>query len=92
MDFECVHMVVRGVVQGVGFRFFVVHAARRFDVAGWVRNAPDGSVEITAEGGRGSLRDFVADIQRGSVGATVRDVAVSRLPYQGTFKTFEVRY
>ena len=44
------HVVVSGRVQGVGFRWFVREAAIALDLAGWVRNRPDGSVEVAADG------------------------------------------
>ena len=45
-----IHLRIRGKVQGVGFRWFVREQARRCDLAGWVRNNPDGSVELAARG------------------------------------------
>jgi acylphosphatase len=45
-----IHVEVHGRVQGVGFRWFVREHARRLDLAGWVRNRPDGSVEVVASG------------------------------------------
>ena len=44
------HIVVNGLVQGVGFRYFTVTQARRLGVRGWVRNCRDGSVELEAQG------------------------------------------
>lgn len=49
------HAVVHGEVQGVGFRYFVQRRAEEMGLAGWVRNLPDGSVEVVAEGGRAAL-------------------------------------
>jgi acylphosphatase len=49
------HAVVRGDVQGVGFRYFVQRRAEEMGLAGWVRNLPDGSVEVVAEGSRAAL-------------------------------------
>jgi len=73
------HVVVRGRVQGVGFRYFVQKAAQALDVAGWVRNAADGSVEVEAEGseaGISTLRASLADGPRGAQVEFVEDVAV----------------
>jgi acylphosphatase len=74
------HVVVRGRVQGVGFRWFVREAARRAGLAGWVRNRHDGSVELEAEGPEATLDAFREAIARGPEGAvvsTIDDVAAS---------------
>jgi acylphosphatase len=49
------HAVVYGDVQGVGFRYYIQRRAEEMGLAGWVRNRPDGNVEIHAEGGRAAL-------------------------------------
>ena len=54
--------VYSGRVQGVGFRARTVHAARRFTVAGWVRNRVDGGVELVAEGPRGEVDGFLGEV------------------------------
>ena len=65
------HVVVRGRVQGVGFRWFVREAARRRNLAGWVRNLQDGGVEIAAEGPEREVGAFRSDVARGPDGASV---------------------
>jgi acylphosphatase len=55
-------IIFRGRVQGVGFRYAVHHLARSFEVCGWVRNLPDGSVELQAQGPREEVTDFIHDI------------------------------
>lgn len=54
-----------GVVQGVGFRWFVAEHGRQLGLAGWVRNLPDGSVQVVAEGPREALERLLALAQRG---------------------------
>jgi len=68
------HVVVRGRVQGVGFRYFVQEAARTLDVAGWVRNAADGSVEVEAEGSEDDLARLRTALGEGPRGARVQAV------------------
>ena len=87
-----IHAVVKGVVQGVGFRFFVVHAARRYNLAGWVRNLGDGSVEVVAEGDNGLLNEFVGDLKVGPPAARVTNVIVTPANYTGEFDRFDVRF
>jgi len=69
-----VHLVVRGQVQGVGFRYFVLRRADTMGIAGWVRNRADGAVELEAEGPRPELERFVAAVTRGPAGSDVTAV------------------
>jgi acylphosphatase len=73
---DCVHLVVRGRVQGVGFRYFVLRRAESLGLAGWVRNRPDGAVEAEAEGPRTALERLIEAVGNGPSGARV--VAVDR--------------
>lgn len=86
------HCVVRGRVQGVGFRMFVVQEARAAGVAGWVRNRDDGrSVELVAEGRREGLERLRRAVSAGPAGARVDDVACEWVqPGQG-LRGFRVR-
>jgi acylphosphatase len=71
---ESIHLEVRGRVQGVGFRWFVMEIARELGLAGWVKNRPDGVVEIAAAGKPESLTKLEAAVGRGPRGATIEDV------------------
>ena len=74
------HVVVRGRVQGVGFRWFVREHARTLRLAGWVRNRPDGMVELEVEGPPekvAELMTYVAEGPDGAVVAAVEDVQLS---------------
>jgi acylphosphatase len=65
------HVVVRGRVQGVGFRWFVREAARRRNLSGWVRNLADGGVEVAAEGAAQDIEAFRSQLSKGPDGARV---------------------
>jgi acylphosphatase len=82
---EVLHAVVRGRVQGVGFRWFVREGARRLGVRGWVRNRGDGSVEVEAAGDPGSIHELRTLLRRGPSGAHVS--AVDDLPVASTSDT-----
>ena len=69
-----VRLRIEGRVQGVGFRYFVEREARRLGLSGWVRNAPDGSVEAEAEGDRGPLEDFIRSARQGPPASRVTRV------------------
>lgn len=77
MTLQHVHVRIEGRVQGVGFRWFVQNAARGLDVAGEVRNRPDGSVEVQAEGSRKNLDRFLDLLRSGPSGARVTDLAAT---------------
>lgn len=89
---ERVHATVSGMVQGVGYRFFVVRAASQREITGWVRNTLNGKVEVVAEGESGMLHELMSKMQQGPPGAQVTGVAVEPQEYLGEFQTFEVRF
>lgn len=79
---------VHGVVQGVGFRYSTVLAARRIGVQGWVRNRRDGSVEIHAQGVPAAVEALIAWVQHGPPSAHVEQLARSDAP-AGQYDGFE---
>jgi acylphosphatase len=68
------HVRITGVVQGVGFRWFVREKARRLGLAGWVRNLADGTVEVVASGEQGQIDLLVGELKKGPPGAIVDEV------------------
>ena len=83
--------VVRGRVQGVGFRYFVLELAARLGLVGWVANEPDGSVHCVAEGRTADLETLLRELGQGPLGGRVDDVRVSWGPPSGSFARFTVR-
>jgi acylphosphatase len=84
--------VIRGSVQGVGFRYFAEHRALRAGLRGFVRNAPDGAVEVEAEGPSDQLEQFLDALRQGPRSAQVEQVDVSWSPYRGDLPSFSVRF
>jgi acylphosphatase len=84
-------VLVSGRVQGVGFRYFVEHAAAHEGVRGWVRNLPDGRVEALVEGDEEAVTRVEHKIRRGPPGARVDDVRVMTEPPTGESRIFEIR-
>lgn len=82
---------VRGRVQGVGFRYFVVAAAMRLGVDGWVANAPDGTVRCEVEGDGPAVAELVRELERGPAGSYVERVDVAPRMATGTRSGFEIR-
>jgi acylphosphatase len=82
---------IRGIVQGVGFRVFVIDAARRIGVRGWVANERDGCVRCVAEGERASLEELLGELRRGPAASVVHDIREAWLPATGEFTGFSIR-
>jgi len=88
---ESIHLEVRGRVQGVGFRWYVVEKAQELNLAGWVRNKSDGKVEIAAAGQRDALASFEAAVKSGPRGARVEEVrALSAVSAESLRSPFEI--
>jgi acylphosphatase len=88
-----VHAVVRGRVQGVGYRSYVGGCAGRSGVAGYVRNLPDGTVEMVAEGDADDLATFLEEVwARGEPVIAVEDLTVEVSEPTGEFTGFEARF
>jgi acylphosphatase len=86
------HARINGLVQGVGFRYFVLEAAHRLGVSGWVRNLPDRRVELVAEGERRRLEQLLATLNQGPPGSRVREVDSQWLSPTGEFQGFRITH
>ncbi|MGD0248927.1 MAG: acylphosphatase [Candidatus Limnocylindrales bacterium] len=82
---------VRGRVQGVGFRYYVVAQASALGLTGWVANEQDGSVHCVAEGPRADLELLLEQLRGGPISAIVEYVAEDWLPYTGHWGSFGIR-
>lgn len=71
--------LIRGRVQGVGFRWFVLKRARQIGLGGWVRNLPDGAVEVAARGGAPGLEELEGTLRSGPAHARVDEVEISEI-------------
>ena len=69
-----IHLEIRGRVQGVGFRWFIVEKAEQLNLAGWVRNRRDGCVELAAAGPTEALKELETAARQGPRGAHVDEV------------------
>ena len=88
-DVSAARFIVRGRVQGVGFRWFVEREAHMLGVAGWVRNNADGSVEVMAQGSREQLSSLRNKLRQGPRAArvdNVEELAATPKPDTSTFR------
>ncbi len=81
-----------GNVQGVGFRWSVKQVAKGFDVTGWVKNLPDGRVELQASGEDAELRDFITAIGQSELRAHIRQQHEAPLAEPPVARGFEIRH
>lgn len=82
--------LIKGDVQGVGYRFFAQRAAARHQVVGYVRNCPDGTVEAWVEGPASSVEAFKQDLATGPQWAIVDQVEEINLEPTGTYSAFRI--
>lgn len=83
-------LIVRGRVTGVFFRAATQREARRLGITGWVKNRPDGNIEILAEAEEDAIREMVSWAQHGPSAARVDDVDVRWRSYTGEFSDFRI--
>lgn len=79
----CLHGYASGKVQGVGFRQHTAEQADRLDLDGWVKNLPDGQVEVLLEGEEEQVQELVAWLEQGPPRARVDALELSPQPVQG---------
>ncbi len=83
--------LISGLVQGVGFRYFVCRHALRLDLNGWVMNLSDGKVEFRVEGPETAVDHLLKRVREGPVFSRVEDLQVQPVDPEGN-TTFEIRY
>ena len=83
-------VVYSGQVQGVGFRYTVRSVANGFEVTGTIRNVPDGTVELLAEGAREELEGFRQAIRESGLDHHIRQEDVAWREAEGQFRGFEI--
>ncbi len=84
-------VIYSGRVQGVGFRYTTVSLARRYPLTGYVRNLPDGTVELEVQGELQDVESLLADVAREFDGY-IRDVQMQDIPAREAEQGFEIRY
>ena len=87
-----VHVLFKGRVQGVGFRYTAERVAQEAGVTGWVRNLPTGDVEAVAEGTKKRLETFLEKMKTSEVGRHITKTAVEWQAARNEFKDFRVEF
>jgi acylphosphatase len=88
--YKAVRLTIGGMVQGVGFRWFVRRVADDYGVKGYVRNLYDGSVEAVAEGDSSAVHGFLEEVRVGPSSAHITAVNIEWLEYEGKYKNFDI--
>jgi acylphosphatase len=87
-----VHVFVSGIVQGVGYRWFVRKNAKILNLKGWVANLNDGRVEAVIEGEEEKIEKILKLMKSGHPFARVDEIKISFEDFKGEFEDFEIKY
>ncbi len=87
---KTLHATVSGLVQGVGYRAFAQKSAMHLHLTGWVKNRPDGKVEITVTGPEDSLENYIAQLRKGPAFSHVKHVETEFSSNVQVFAGFEI--
>ena len=89
---KCIHVYIKGRVQGVFFRAETQRVAQGFNITGWVRNMADGRVEAVFEGDDVDIDKMLAWCHIGPPAASVEEVLTKEQPHTGDFRDFSIKY
>lgn len=90
MAHQARRIIVHGMVQGVGFRYFVQRVGKRQGLIGDVRNLPDSTVEIVVEGTPGLIEEFIGEVRKGPSMAYVERLEIHDIAVSGRYRTFMI--
>lgn len=85
-------IIISGMVQGVGYRYFALRKANQYGMKGYVKNLPDGNVLCVVEGEEGLVKDFIQELKTGPMFSQVNTVQVNTSTNLTGYKSFEVRF
>lgn len=86
------HIIVKGLVQGVGFRWFVEWEAKQLALVGYVKNLFNGDVEVEVEGERGLIEELIKKLRVGNRSSHVTDVQVSWKENEHKYSNFRIAF
>jgi len=85
-------ILISGRVHGVGFRYFSVSLADKYDVKGYVKNTPDSKVEIVCQGDEEELDCFLEDIRKGPSFSVITGIIIEDIPGNKIYNSFKIKY
>ncbi len=91
MDMIAKTYIIKGRVQGVGFRYFVFRKAVSLGIKGYVKNLSNGDVEVIAEGSKNNMDEFEKFLWRGPSLSKVIDIKTDNIPVKN-YPSFEIKY
>ena len=86
------YIVVEGRVQGVGFRFFTINIASKYNLTGSVRNMDNGMVEIEVQGEKNNIYKFISEIKEGNYFIRVDNISTKTIDLKPEEKSFQLKY
>jgi acylphosphatase len=86
------NVLISGRVQGVGFRYYAVSIAEKYDVKGFVRNIQGGKVEIVCQGEEEELQSFIGEVKKGPAFSVITGAITEEIPEIKKYNTFEIKY
>jgi acylphosphatase len=87
-----VKLIIKGIVQGVNFRYYTQREAQKRNLSGWVRNLPDGSVAALFEGDEDEVEAMIQWCRHGPPSAQVTEMLVQPMEYRGEFQSFSIQF
>lgn len=86
------HIIISGLVQGVGYRYFVYRKAKDNNLKGYVRNLYSDDVEVVVEGDKGIILDFIGELKIGPGSAHITEVKIEWEEGQSEYEDFQIRF
>jgi acylphosphatase len=87
-----VRLIISGLVQGVGYRWFVTRKAEEYNLEGYAKNLYNGDVEVEVEGDRFMIIDFIKELKIGPRSAHITDMKTKWGKYEDKYKGFEIKF
>ena len=83
-------ILIKGYVQGVGYRYFCYRKAIEYNLNGYAKNLIDGSVEVETEGEETMIKEFIKELRIGPGNSKVNSINIEELPYKNKYEDFRI--